>query len=221
MITLLVMTDGRGECLEQSAATFDRIHGPIATKVIHDDSGEPDYAAWLRDTFDGWTIVTTGRRSGFAGAYRNAWAWLRANCRTDWVFSTEDDFTFERDVDLSAIASVMTPRPLAQMALMRQPWNSCEKAAGGIVEQHPADYYDTTDGKHHWLQHRRFYTTNPHLTQLRFIRSHDWPEGTESEGRFGVGLFASEPMTMCGFWGKRGTGPWVRHIGTHRAGTVY
>ena len=87
MITLIVMTDGRGHYLEQAAATFGRLSGPIAEKVIHDDSGDPDYAAWLKATFDGWTIVTTGARSGFAGAYRSAWSWLRDNCRTDWVFS--------------------------------------------------------------------------------------------------------------------------------------
>ncbi|MBK8168410.1 MAG: hypothetical protein IPK64_20875 [bacterium] len=107
------------------------------------------------------------------------------------------------------------------MALLRQPWNRAEQAAGGIVEQHPDDYLDRTDGTHHWLQHRRFYTTNPHLTRLRFIKTHEWPEGSESEGRFGVGLFAAEPMTTCGFWGPRGSGPWVRHIGAERAGTVY
>jgi len=221
MLTLIVMTDGRREYLEQAAATFERLHGPITARVIHDDSGEPDYAAWLHEAFDGWTIVSTGARSGFAGAYRSAWSWLRDNCRTDWVFSTEDDFTFERDVDLTAMASVMLLRPMAQMALLRQPWNRAEQAAGGIVEQHPDDYLDRSDGTHHWLQHRRFFTTNPNLTRLRFIKAHDWPEGSESEGRFGVDLFASEPMTTCGFWGPRGAGPWVRHIGAHRAGTVY
>ena len=221
MLTLIVMTDGRREYLEQAAATFDRLHGPIAARVIHDDSGDPDYAAWLYSAFPGWTIVSTGARSGFAGAYRSAWSWLRDNCRTDWVFSTEDDFLFERHVDLTAMASVMLLRPMAQMALLRQPWNRVEQVAGGIVEQHPDDYTDRTDGTHHWLQHRRFYTTNPHLTRLRFIKTHDWPEGPESEGRFGVELFAAEPMTTCGFWGPRGSGPWVRHIGAERAGTVY
>ena len=218
---MLVMTDGRKHYLHQAAETFGRLHGHITAGVIHDDSGDPDYAAWLRDTFDGWTVVSTGARSGFAGAYRSAWSWLRANCRTDWVFSTEDDFMFDRDVDLSAMASVMLLRPMAQMALLRQPWNRDEKAAGGIVEQHPDDYADRTDGTHHWLSHRRFYTTNPHLTRLRFIKAHDWPEGTNSEGRFGVDLFAAEPLTTCGFWGRRTDGPWVRHIGDERAGTVY
>ena len=221
MITMIVMTDGRGHYLERAAATFDRLTGPITEKVIHDDSGDPGYAAWLRERFDGWTIVATGTRSGFAGAYRSAWSWLRANCRTDWVFSTEDDFLFDRDVDLAAMASVMVLRPMAQMALLRQPWNRAEQAAGGIVEQHPDDYLDRTDGTHHWLQHRRFYTTNPHLTRLRFIKTHEWPDGLDSEGRFGVGLFAAEPLTTCGFWGRRGSGPWVEHIGVDRAGVAY
>lgn len=222
MISLLVMTDGRADCLARSVASFDRLAGPVTARVIHDDSGSPSYARHLAENYPGWTVVSTGRRSGFAGAYRNAWAWLRRHCDTDWVFSTEDDFVFTTDVNLSELVAVMEFRPdMAQMALLRQPWNAQETAAGGIVQMDPDSYHDCYDGTHHWLQHRKFFTTNPHLLRTDFVRRHDWPEGTQSEGRFGIGLFAANPATVCGFWGRRGDPPRVEHIGTVRVGTGY
>jgi hypothetical protein len=219
-VTLLVMTDGRGEYLQRSAATFHNLAG-ITDRVIHDDSGDAEYAAWLRSEFAGFEVVSTAGRSGFAGAYRSAWSWLRGHNRNPWVFSTEDDFTFDRPVDIAAMIGVMGARPLAQLALRRQPWNDAERAAGGIVEQHPDDYAEWADGGSAWLEHRRFFTTNPHLTRADFIATHEWPEGDQSEGRFGVDLFGSEPETRCGFWGSRDSGVWVTHIGAERAGTGY
>ena len=222
MIALLVMTDGRGDCLARSVASFDRLHGPITQRVIHDDSGSRGYARHLAENYPGWEIVSTGRRAGFAGAYRSAWRWLRSHCTTNWVFSTEDDFVVTQDVNLSEMAAVMQFRPhMAQMALLRQAWNEQETAAGGIVQMHPGDYHDASDGTHHWLQHRRFFTTNPHLLRTEFVRDHVWPEGSQSEGRFGVQLFNTEPATVCGFWGRRDDPPRVEHIGTVRIGTGY
>ena len=223
MISLLVMTDGRADCLARSVASFDRLHGPISARVIHDDSGTPGYARHLAEAYPDWQIVSTGRRrSGFAGAYRSAWAWLRRHCDTDWVVSTEDDFVITTDIHLPDMAEVMGAHPhLAQMALLRQPWNEQETAAGGIVQMHPGDYLDRSDGTHHWLQHRKFFTTNPHLLRTDFIHTHEWPTGTQSEGRFGIMLFDAEPMTVCGFWGRRDDPPRVEHIGTVRIGTGY
>lgn len=219
-VTLIVMTDGRRDCIAQAAASFKNLHGPITTRIIHDDSGDAAYADWLRETFTDFTVYSTGTRSGFAGAYRSAWQLLR-DTDNPWIFSTEDDFVFARHVDLARMVDVMSRRPLAQMALVRQPWNDEEIAAGGIVQQHPADYTDWRHEDAAWLEHRRFFTTNPHLTRLDFVRTHDWPEGANSEGRFGVDLFAAEPKTHCGFWGRRTDGPWVQHVGTERLGTGY
>lgn len=225
MITLLVMTDGRADCLARSIASLNtRLHGPITRRVIHADGNDPAFIAHLYATYapDCWQIVSTGTRSGFAGAYRSAWDYLRKAGTTPWVFSTEDDFTLNVDVDLADLINVMdSHRQLAQMALLRQPWSRAEQVAGGIVAQHPDDYLDRTDGQHHWLQHRRFFTTNPHLLRREFIATHDWPAGEQSEGRFGLNLFADEPQTACAFWGRRNDPPRVEHIGAERVGTGY
>ena len=220
-VTLIVMTDGRRDCIAQAAASWRMLRGDITQRIIHDDSGDPGYADWLTGTFDDFDVFSTGTRSGFAGAYRSAWQLLRTGATNPWIFSTEDDFVFTRRVDLARMIDVMNRRPLAQMALRRQPWNDAEIAAGGIVEQHPADYTDWRHEDAAWLEHRRFFTTNPHLVSRRFIDGHEWPDGAQSEGRFGVDLFAAEPETRCGFWGARGDGPWVQHVGTDRVGTGY
>lgn len=221
MLTLLVMTDGRAECLARSVASFDRLHGDISQCVIHDDSGSPGYARHLAENYPGWTVVGTGRRSGFAGAYRSAWAWLRAH-PTPFVFSTEDDFLIARDIDLDAMASVLLSQPhLAQIALLRQPWNRMEKSAGGIIPADRPSFTERTDGHHHWVEHRKFFTTNPHLMVGSFPRDHDWPAGEQSEGRFSVELFRREPAAASAFWGRADDPPAVLHIGAQRVGTGY
>lgn len=231
MIALLVMTDGRADCIartiESATANLDPTSA-ISELWIHDDSTDPAYRAWLRERF--WTFNIIGPpdgagRSGFGGAIRSAWSTLSGRSRADFVFHLEDDFTFRRPVPIRAMAAVLDRQPhLVQLALRRQPWNAEEAAAGGIVEQHPDDYTECLehwpDGPT-WLEHRRFFTTNPSLYRRSLILDHDWPEGVNSEGRFGIGLLAEHPDWRFGFWGSRDSGEAVEHIGHVRAGVGY
>lgn len=217
--TLMVMTDGRLDYLARSLTTVNRLHGDITRRVLHDDTGDDDYRDYLRDLYPDWEVIGTPQRAGFAGAYRSAWAQLAGTC--DYLLSTEDDFVFTRDVDLTAMAAVLADRHphLAQLALRRQPWNDAEKAAGGIVEQSPDDYPEHRDEHGEWLEHRRFFTTNPSLIPAWVLRR-PWPTGPNSEGRFGVALF-TDPAKRAGFWGSKSSGEWVQHIGAERRGHGY
>ncbi len=217
-ITLVVMDDGRREYLYQSMTTINRLHGPIARKVIHDDAGDPDHTQWLHVTFADWEVVSTPSRSGFSGAYRSMWAWVRQHDDNPFVFTTEQDFRFIRDVDLSAMAATLKRHPhLTQLALRRQPWNDTERAAGGIVESNPDAYADCGDH----LEHRLFHTTNPSLMRRELFTTRDWPEGANSEGRFGRGIFDQDPNARAGYWGARDSGEWCHHIGHTRLGHGY
>lgn len=226
--TLLVMTDGRRDCIQPTIASADaNLKGDIARRLIHDDSGDETYAAWLASTFPDWEIVRTMRRSGFGGAIRSAWHYLCHFDRNPFIFTLEDDFTFERPVDLGAMARVLdSKRYLAQMALRRQAWNPVEHAAGGVIEANPNAYLDVTDGVEEWLEHVLFWTTNPHLFRRELIYT-GWPEGDQSEGRFGLRLlqdgFASTrpEQVRFGYWGARRSGVAVTHIGHVRAGVGY
>lgn len=223
VIVLLVMTDGRRACIEQTIpSALAQLDGPISLRVIHDDSGDASYRMWLRKRFggDGWVILGDGPRSGFGPAYQRIWQWLAKRVSERWVFSTEDDFTFTHHVDLSGMVEAMEAEPrLRQVALRRQPWNPEEIEAGGVVELRPGEFHDATIAGHDMLTHRMFWTTNPslHRTDLCAL---GWPEGAHSEGVWSARLFA-DPKAMCAYWGARGSGEWVHHIGGERIGVGY
>lgn len=220
MIALLVMTDGRdghlAETLPRAAAVV-----PHTALVIHDDTGDLEHRQHLQETYAhlGTDVIGGPERRGFGGAIRAAWQYV-ATLPERFVFHLEDDFVIS-DVDVAAMAQVLELRPnLVQLALRRQPWNEAEKAAGGIVEQYPDDYTETGWGEHRWLEHRRFFTTNPSLYR-RTLCAGGWPDGEHSEGRFGLALTVDNPDVRFGFWGARDSGELCHHIGHTRVGSGY
>lgn len=225
MISLLVMTDGRDEYLDQAVASAQRwlMPQPAITQLwMHDDTGDGGYRVELARRYPQWTHINGGPRRGFGGAIQSAWSQVSRNSATRFVFHLEADFIFQRGFDLEAMARVLdTRRYLTQLALRRQPWNDAERAAGGIVEQHPDAYVDASDDLgHEWLEHRLFFTTNPCLYRHELM-SRGWPDGAQSEGHFGLRLFADDPDARSAFWGGRHSGLAVEHIGHTRTGTGY
>lgn len=228
MIRLLVMTDGRRDYIARTVPEFlDRFDRPdlLSELVIHDDSGDPEYRAWLVERFgrQGFEIVsTTVGRSGFGGAIRSAWQHVRDTSSARFVFHLEDDFTPTRTVPLLDMVRLLElRRDVVQVALRRQPWNAEEHAAGGIVEQHPGDYLDAVESGIPHLEHRRFFTTNPNLYRRELVDETEWPAGSQSEGRYGIELLRQDPARRFAFYGSRDSGPWVEHIGHDRVGSGY
>lgn len=222
MICLLVFTDGRDHIYETIPSALAHLHGPINRRVIYDDSGDALNRSRLHDAFPTFVIAHSPEgRLGFGGAIRFMWRYLAAWGEQPFVFHLEDDFTFSRDVDLEAMASVLEKNPhLVQMALRRQAWNDAERAAGGVVEVSPTDYVDCFDGANDWLEHNKFWTTNPSLYR-RVVCSQGWPEDPHSEGKMGAQLRAISTYVRFGYWGARASGAWVEHIGRERVGLGY
>lgn len=218
-VTLLVMTDGRRDCIARTIpAALERLHGPITAKVIHDDSADPAYRAWLTEQFSEFTVIGGQQRRGFGGAIRAAWEYVKP-LEAEHVFHLEDDFVIARDVDLRAMIDTLAEKSyLVQLALLRNAVNAQERAAGGVIQQHPESYISARWREHAWREHRRFFTTNPSLYR-RSLMFREWPDGRESEGRFGIALFAENPETRCAFWGAEGE--WCEHIGHERVGNGY
>jgi hypothetical protein len=126
-----------------------------------------------------------------------------------------------RDLDWNDLAAALVRQPhLVQLALRRQPWNAEEAAAGGVVEVHPEDFTECTDGDATWLEHTRFFTTNPSIYR-RDLCSVGWPSGTKSEGIFSVEIVAAHPDWRFAYWGARDSGEWCLHIGNERVGMGY
>lgn len=222
MIALVVFTDGRDHVYATIPSALDHLHGPISTKIIYDDSGDQANRARLVTAFPEFAVLSHAEgRQGFGGAIRHVWQYLVRRCSDEFIFHLEDDFLFRQYVDLAGMAAVLRERPaLAQLALRRQPWNAEERAAGGIVELDPAAYVDCFDGEHDWLEHRKFFTTNPSLYR-RTLCAQTWPEDPHSEGKFGIDLRQRSELTRFGYWGTRNSGEWVEHIGLERVGTGY
>lgn len=219
------MTDGRQNCIEQAIPAAEaNLSGAVTRRIIHDDSADPDYRDWLTGRFgDTFEIIGGHVRQGFGGAIRSAWEHLLVGEDSHserFVFHLEDDFVLERHVDLDAMTEALDRFPhVAQLALRRQPWNDEERAAGGIVESHPDDYQERSVWPCSWLEHRRFFTTNPGLYRLSLCR-HGWPEGEHSEGVFTHQLLR-DPALRFAFWGSRDSGEWCTHIGSERVGVGY
>lgn len=224
MIALAITTDGRRDCIEQTIPSLlQRVEGIDGPRLIFDDSGDRDYAGWLRESFEpeGFTVSASPQRLGQDWALTRAWNYLAREIGDRWIFFCEDDFLFERDVDLDAMRSVLEPRPyLKQMALLRQPWFPGEVKAGGIVERDPGGYERVVDGQREWLEHRLWWTLNPCLFRRELCRL-PRPVGKRHEWNFSRKL-CEDPETRFGIWGNgKGSEPWVTHIGEERAGRGY
>lgn len=227
-IAMMVMTDGRGEYLTQTIKSAEiNIKGPVAQVVIVNDSGDPEYAAWLDSEFPKYIKHHHRERLGFGEAIQSGWDYLRSNINPDWVFHLEDDFTFNRPVPLIDMVATLAGYPhLAQMALRRQPVNDIERIAGGVIEQWPNEYQEFVDTAGAWLEHTLFFTTNPSLYKMSLAEV-GWPTGRESERAFTIRLlkkgYSGTPgkKVRFGFWGSRLDQPWVHHIGEQRVGTGY
>lgn len=236
-IAVLVLTDGRGPYLAATLAAFEaNATGPIVHRVIHDDSGEPNYTAWLEDTFPTYTVVTpglpAGTKAGFAGAIRSAWSHVAELTGYGYVWHLEEDFLLERPLDLAALADILDRHPyLAQLALRRQAWPPYPGEGGdvGFAEKHADGMVEVLDelGRT-WLSHRLLFTTNPSLYRRQLIKV-GWPEGAKSEDRFterllegGLPWGIAPADVRFAFYGSMTSGrAWVRHIGELRTGHTY
>lgn len=228
-IALLVMTDGRRDELRRtmhSASTM--LRGHIGSTWIHDDTGDDSYRLQLQVDYPTAGHLGSGERRGFGGALAFAWHEIAVFSSADFVFHLEADFTFNRVVDLDAMARVLSENvQLAQMALRRQAWAPAEIEAGGVVEMHPHAYMACWDLTDRWLEHELFYTTNPHLVRMDLVRR-GWPVVPRSEAAYTDYLLREGlPWEMhgdrlkFGYWGERHDKPWVHHIGNERAGHGY
>lgn len=193
---LLLISDGREDYLRQTQASA-AVNLPDFDHVVHIDD--------------------THHTLGFAGAIQAGWDLLPNDC--DHVFHLEADFTFNRPVPLDDMISVLRGNPhLTQLALLRQPWNRAEQLAGGVWQQHPDSYTHCGLGDCRWLEHGRHFTTNP-CVYPKWVAERGWPQCNQSEGHFGLQLFAEDSTRRSAYWGQGEE--WVRHIGENRAGHGY
>jgi hypothetical protein len=212
VIVVLWFTHARAELLQRTRDSWiANVSGFGVDHIVVDDSGDPGYAALLDERSGFNCIVHHESRRGFAGAIKSGWSQV---CdRHEYVMHMEDDFTFNRPVDLDAMVETLEAHPnLVQIALQRQPWNAAESARGTIYQPD----FEQHETPHPHIQHRAWFTTNPSVYRADLCRR-GWPQVPRSEGIFTHQLLA-EPAARFGYWGHLDDPPWVTHIGDDRAG---
>jgi len=185
-IVLLIMTSGRQKYLEETMNSFDLNIGmqSISRVVVNNDSGNSKFTEWLDFNFYDSELVSSIKPSGFGGAIRNAWDYLKKTKQPNdrYIFHLEEDFTFNEIISLEDMAKELVDYR-AQIALKRQPWNEAEKRVGGFMELNPTAYKQLG----HSVEHREFFTTNPSLYRYDLV-NFGWPEDPYSEGKFWLKL---------------------------------
>lgn len=168
-------------------------------------------------------IDDSDHKLGFAGAIQAGWERV-IQTDADFVCHLEGDFTFNKPVPIERMIGVLERRPyLAQLVLLRQPWNRDELAYGGVVQAREGINDDVfTQRTEHgdiWTEHRAFFSTNPCVYPVGLCHQ-GWPQVPESEGKFTHRLL-EDPDVRFAFWGAKFDPPRVTHIGEHRTGNGY
>jgi hypothetical protein len=211
----------RREYLEQALTSLEAHvrYEPTIARVVFND-----WPAEVRTELDaiaerhGFYVVGEGNR-GFTRAMVALWRYLGTRSWAyDYALLTEDDFVFERDVELGPMIRTLAENDhLVQVALLRGAFYQAERDAGGILG-HPIEEFEAAgDDAVGWLEHRRFFTLNPTLVR-RSLFGTRWPVAEHSEAVFGRQLFADKAARSA-LWGHGET--WVRHLGEVRAGAGY
>lgn len=205
----VVITDGRVEPMARTVRSLlDNVHYEWDDLVMVNDSADADHQHLLKVAFPEFRHIAHEERLGFAGALNSAWA---ATDECDYLFHLEDDFKMKREIPIPDMIRVLQENPhIAQMALKRQPVNAAEVEAGGYLFDNEVEHKSSGDAS--WMEHRKFFTTNPSVIP-KWVRDRRF-QPPEAEGKFAIDLFAERPDVRCAYWGSGEE--WVTHIGDER-----
>lgn len=225
-VTMIVQSGGsldtwpeRSAYLRQSLASLtENVTGPIIQRVVYsgwDAELAPELEA-IASEFGFY--IAGGGHHGHTGTRRRMWAYLGKRAKGDYIFSTEDDFLYPKQVDLLPFIEVLADdQNLAQIALLRDAFYQDERETGGILGwPEPAFTAVGANGTSR-LEHRLFFTNNPSLFR-KSLTDKPWPDGVHSETQFGKQLFRDERIRVA-FWGDHEE--LTKHIGEVRGGAGY
>lgn len=217
---LIVVTHGGDEntpMLRDTLASFMEMVTPKPAEriLIEDGPRKAEMEDWRG------ARLWSGNPQGFCKTAEMAWM-AAAGGDVPWTFWLEHDFMFTRPVYLEHMAEVLAQHPeVAQMSLLRQAVNPAEVKAGGVVEVEPDAFVPkitpTERGRGVWLEHGRYWTTNPSLFARQIPLENPWPEEErQCEGHHSISLRSAG--YSFGIWGQGE--PWVEHVG-ERSGFGY
>lgn len=215
--TLVVTSHGRWEYLGRALEALDRVVGldffdRRILSVDGDAGGAHLVLARDRHCTKAGNVVTVNypgqtwevlsqTRQGLTANLAQAWGALTPD--DEWVFHLEEDFVIE-DAPLTEMAETLDAfRNVANMVLLRQPWNQEEIRAGSILKTHRFMLTDMGG----WLQHEAGFWLNPMLAHASLLRS--LRPGVESDLTNQCKAWG----LSFGYWGGRDDPPRCWHIG--------
>lgn len=222
-VILGVIGNGRYEMLKQTTESLrEKVKYPFFKKIMINDTGDMDYAHKLDDEFsEEYLVISHPENQGLSGSVRTLWEAAQM-LDADYIFHVEEDFTFNAEVDIDRMISILKMAPhIWQVALKRQPVNQEEADAGGFMQLDPSaytQYYSNQDPSLVWLEHRKFFTLNPCVYSIDITRP-SWPKGG-GEKEFGERVFERDDST-CAYLGTINDPPMVTHIGNYRGGNWF
>lgn len=209
--------ESRSAYLRQSLASLaEHVSGPIVQRVIYSDWGQAHRAVLEAIGAEhGFYVAGPDRHLGYTPSVQALWRYIRTRARGQYLFVAEDDFTYERDVDLVPMAHALQANDrLRQVALLRAPCYPREFEQGGVLGWPEASFAPAdAGGPLERLEHRNFWTMNPAVYR-RSIADEPWPSAPSSERVFGDQVLR-DPASRVALWGDGS--PWIAHIGTVRA----
>lgn len=212
---LVVLTHGDSEPLLNTLLSLSGQVWPHPTSAyMHLDGPTAEgrvraYAAMEVLNEWNWTVIEDAHPVGFCRSCHAGWM-NAVEGDHEFVLWQEHDLRYAKPVDLDQLASVLDANPqLAQMALMRQPINDAELAAGSVVASRPGQF----EPRGGWMEQRSYWTTNVSLFSRRFAANNHWPVPSRvprnCEGIFGIEL--REQGYSFGMWGSGEA--WTEHVG--------
>ena len=216
---LVVLSNGRPLVEQAMAAVREHVTPAPAVTLIADDTGDPGYEAWLRERWPD-ARYDCHRHLGHGPAMARAWR-AAQHLDSDWLLWLEEDMVFTTAIDLEVVADVVQRSGVMQMVFKRPAHFPLELEHGGMLERFGRGAFteQVTHG-HPWLEHRLFYSLNPHLVNRRVLARYRWPAVPNSEHHFSRMVFR-HPGARVGMWGRWEDEPVVLHTGTERTGTGY
>lgn len=196
MWTLLIRDHGRWQYLERCIESIDREIGLdfFDRRILSEDGHTVD--------FQEFKCLSTGKdRQGLSANLAQAWGALDTD--DEWVFDVESDFVIE-DAPLTEMAATLDAfRNVANMVLVRQPWNQEEIRAGSVLKTRRA-HFDDMGG---WLKHDRGFWLNPYVAHASLLRS--LCPGVETD----LTNQCKARGLEFAYWGGRNDPPRCWHIG--------
>jgi hypothetical protein len=213
-IGLTLTGNGRWDYMNPSLESIQRYllkNFQFDYKVVVDDSGQPD--SWERtlERFKGWNTIVHGEPMGLAKAVQAVWESVPEDI--DYIFHTEDDFTFKKVPNLVKMIKILeTNNNLSEVTLKRQAVNSEEIQAGGYVETNPNAYQECNLDGIKYITHNLFFSLNPSVIPRRIFADIGWPNENEA----GMIAMLKAAGYKSAIWGSKFDDPVIQHIGHHR-----